>query len=729
MKKFEISLKNFYNFKKDTKTDFEWNKIHLMFGINGAGKTHFSRYFEKCLNKKATKAESVCKDCAPIEEEKTYKIAVFNKDYLNDQLIVKKNLTAFVFKNTKETKEIVELDDKIKLEKNFLSEKLQNLSVVFEKEFAKKLNINEFLILGRLKQKNLFKKSKILKYLTSHLQQLYGWNLNSISLKKLENRLKSFLTKSLEIFEQEDEIIKLNTINWTKNDFTHKYFKFSQTNLDKAGENIKKILILLEKNTTNQKKILEKLFKIVDFRIWIKKFFELHKKHKKIYNSNCPLCSGKNTLDNEKIKELLKLNQKFQNISDNDEIDALKKEYARNLEEFKRQINENKKLLESFGELKNDELKKLKNKIKKVETNLDNFETLEKNLETLEIQNLERQKTELSNDVKEYWKDFKNTFLEINTKKGEKIFNCIFKRGKINDVANHIKDLIKINNEILKLEKKKTNIKSHIEKDSNTPLNAINNYLSNFFSLDIRLFLDRKNEIYKIQKKFDDKYEDVKSEFISEGEKMIISLIYFQTKLSHIIETDFSTKIVVIDDPSSSLTEENKWNIGRFLYTKIINKIMKKKGKKMVFILSHDKSFLSQIYRKIRRNEKIITKKSFFKIHKDNKENKISCENESILDSNSESEWEHLKQCLQERKYVCIGNLIRKIQERFPENSIETKHENDVWDFINQESHISNLKNYLGDEFILKIIKKWSKEIKRVLPVLYEKYLKGIIKY
>lgn len=728
MKNIEFQLKNFKNFKKTTKVSFEWNTVHLIFGVNGSGKTNFSRYIENCLKKNVGKTNFNCKECNecsynPEKKIENSKIAVFNNDYLDKLFIKSEKFNLVVFENTEERKKIIELDDKIKEQENILREKIEDFKKDFLKDFNKELIVDNFLKSRKLLKRKLLENSGILKHIVDYLKKEHNVGEDSNSVKVYEDRIKMFLNEKTEVFEQRQEIIALNISNWKKNNFEQSEFKFHLKRVDQIEKNVKKILNLLKKQTGAQKEILEKLFKFTDFRVWISQFFELHKKHKQLYNTECPLCGGKTTLSKKRIKNLEEYNKDFANILEGDEISSLKGKCDDWFAELEKITDKNTKLLETFDN-SNAELKELKIKIKRINTNLENLREFLENLSTLQIDNLRKTKKELLENINEYWKDFKNTFLEIQSSKAKTVFNSFFKNdSKINNLQEKIQLLKKEDEDIMVKVKKRNKLKTELQNDTQTPLREINNHLLNFFELDIRLRKDNNDGIYKIQKKVDDEYVDLEKKNISEGEKMIIGLIYFQTKLIPMFKHK-SNKIIVIDDPSSSLTEENKWKISLFLSKNIIKENASKKN--ILFILSHDKSFLAQIYRKIKQNKNF--KKAVFKIHKSKYKDKFSKEEERFLDRTNKPELEHLKQCFQEKKYNCVANLMRKIGEGFKENSIKIDHDVVVKEFINLDSHKNNLRDYIDEDFIVEIMKKWTEKIKKSLPSFYNQHLKDIIK-
>ena len=105
---------------------------------------------------------------------------------------------------------------------------------------------------------------------------------------------------------------------------------------------------------------------------------------------------------------------------------------------------------------------------------------------------------------------------------------------------------------------------------------------------------------FSIKKKSDNLYTIVRGEHdepvfksLSEGEKMVISFLYFfeLCKGKGSAEEITKKKIIVIDDPISSLSHIYVFNIGRLIQ----NEFIRSKNYEQIFILSHSLYFLYEL--------------------------------------------------------------------------------------------------------------------------------------
>lgn len=80
---------------------------------------------------------------------------------------------------------------------------------------------------------------------------------------------------------------------------------------------------------------------------------------------------------------------------------------------------------------------------------------------------------------------------------------------------------------------------------------------------------------------------------LSEGEKMVISFLYFMElcKGETTIESSTTGKIVVIDDPISSLSHIYVFNIGRLIH----NEFLRTKKYEQIFVLTHSLYFFYEL--------------------------------------------------------------------------------------------------------------------------------------
>ena len=159
-------------------------------------------------------------------------------------------------------------------------------------------------------------------------------------------------------------------------------------------------------------------------------------------------------------------------------------------------------------------------------------------------------------------------------------------------IQNDLKDIkIKIND----IEKDIKQEKEIIGKQQRNSVNidtAINNINSGLIDLGIDDFKIEKhsNSLYKIVR---GGKTDAPFKTLSEGEKMIISFLYFRElcKGKKSATEVNNKKIVVIDDPISSLSHIYIFNIGQM----IKNDFFKSKNYEQVFVLTHSLYFFYEL--------------------------------------------------------------------------------------------------------------------------------------
>lgn len=99
-----------------------------------------------------------------------------------------------------------------------------------------------------------------------------------------------------------------------------------------------------------------------------------------------------------------------------------------------------------------------------------------------------------------------------------------------------------------------------------------------------------ENALYRLKR--EDSQENV-FQTLSEGEKMVISFLYFieLCKGETTVESTAMDKIVVIDDPISSLSHIYIFNIGRLIH----NEFLRTKKYEQVFVLTHSLYFFYEL--------------------------------------------------------------------------------------------------------------------------------------
>ena len=209
-----------------------------------------------------------------------------------------------------------------------------------------------------------------------------------------------------------------------------------------------------------------------------------------------------------------------------------------------------------------------------------------------------------------------------------------------------------IKKEIKKIEKTITGISA--------TLNEITQILQSFGFNSFKLIEGKENGTYRIVRNNGD---DV-GKTLSEGEYRFISFLYFYHLINGSNDSSGLTrdKIIVIDDPISSL-DSNSLFIVSTLTKNIIKECFENiNGIKQVFIMTHNIYFYKEIlFRGNRENKKRCEK--YFVVSKKNEISKIKEYEKSPINTTYELLWDELRQ--EEKNKSTIYNTMRRILEYY----------------------------------------------------------------
>ncbi|MDY4426373.1 MAG: AAA family ATPase [Helicobacter sp.] len=348
------------------------------------------------------------------------------------------------------------------------------------------------------------------------------------------------------------------------------------------------------------------------------------------------------------------------------------------MEKIKEKIKEPGKKIEL--EKTEEVFQNLNNYIKQIQQKIIDFNT-KLNNKKIELEKLEKsfwefvifEKKEI---IEKYEKDKEDA--EINKQAVERENKTI--KNKIQNIENTIKEK----------QKEVINIRVAVDK--------INNYLKDLgiLSFYIKIQDDKKQE-YIIIREGEDKPS---FKTLSEGEKTLISFLYFLQLCQGKKEKDEAIldKIIVIDDPVSSLSFSYVYNIAQLIKEIFLRN--KDSGYKQIFILTHHLYFFKELigfkenYKKdihtfrIRRNESYISHintmkedeilndyQAYWQILKDYKEGKIHA---ILIPNTMRNILEYFLGFIQKDKI----DTIKQIENEDKEKKFEA-----FCRYINRESH------------------------------------------
>ncbi len=659
----QIALKNVATFDENGASFENLNSINFIYGANGSGKTTTSSFLKNLAeNGIEDKFDNSKIEC---HNSESLKIEVYNKQFKEEQ-----------FRNS-QVKGIFTLGKKT----NENLEKIESKKESINKENEKKRKNEE-----SLQKLTLEKKKKEEDFTNSCWEKLYKKNEENFK-ETLEGfkRKEKFKEKILKEFENDKhnkiEIVRLEELK----EKIGIVFSENQTELVSLECNLTDFDSIENHSIWEQKVVgsddvaIADLIKKLSNEDWVAWGREYIKE-----NSICPFCQKETITEEfkkqlesyfdtnyqestetikkmkedytnktaevlERLDEIVETEQKNQQTKLNTEI------FKRIIETLKSKINGNQqKMHDKSKEMSRSfELESTKNEIKEIRDLIDTANQQIANHSEI-IKDTKNQK---KNCVEQTWKflvnEFKSDIQEYNKK------YCGLEKGINNldkEISENQEKIKKLENEIRELEKNMVSIKPIV--------NEINTLLKWYGFTNFGLACTEDEKSYRIQR------EDgqLVGETLSEGEVTFITFLYYYhlTKGS-LKENDISkNKVLVIDDPISSL-DSNILFIVSVLVKDLIKKTMEEKTNiKQVIILTHNTYFYKEITLLEYDLKRYQGKYSFWIIKKDNNISKIKNYKENPIKSSYELLWQEVKQA-KENNISCVSlqNVMRRIIEYY----------------------------------------------------------------
>ncbi|EMG87530.1 hypothetical protein HMPREF1396_00542 [Helicobacter pylori GAM114Ai] len=653
-----ISLKKVATFDENGASFENLKSINFIYGANGSGKTTTSSFLKNLAENGIEDkfANSKIEWC----NNESLKIEVYNKQFKEEQL--RNSHVKGIFTLGKETNQNLEkieskkesiskenekkikneaslqvlTQKKEKEEEDFTDSCWKKLYKKFEKDF--KETLEGFKRKEKFKEKILkefendkHNQSEIvgLEKLKEKIGIVFGENQTELAL--LECDLTDFDSiENHSIWEQKivgsgdvaiaDLIKKLSNENWVaqgreyvkdnsicpfcqKETITEEFKKQLESYFDTSYQESTDTIKKIKEDYTNKTaKVLERLNEIIK--------------------------TEQNKLDTENLKRI---------------IETLRSKFNRNRQKM---LDKSKEMSRSF------ELDSTKNEIDAIKDLIARAnEQITNHNET--IKDIEKQKKSCKEQT---WKflinEFKSDIQEYNKK------YCGLEKG-INNLEKEISEnqekVKKLENEIKELEKNMVSIKPIV--------NEINTLLKGYGFTNFSLACTEDEKFYRIQR------EDgqLVGETLSEGEVTFITfLYYYHLAKGYLKENDISkNKVLVIDDPISSLDS----NI-LFMVSVLVKDLMKetmeeKTNIKQIIILTHNTYFYKEIT--LEYDLKCYQGKySFWIIKKDNNVSKIKDYKEDPIKNSYELLWQEVKQAKENNaSWVSLQNVMRRIIEYY----------------------------------------------------------------
>jgi len=699
-----IIIKDIATFKE--KVEFTPKLINYIYGSNGCGKTTLSKIIANPIKYNGSIIEKDGND--------NLEIVVYNKDFVDDLFYDASKLKG-IFTLGKDSKEIQESINKSKE----VIEKLSYDNQTLEKNILKE------------EEKNKKNEDKIKEECWKIKTKLY--NLFPEALKGYGGSKDKFKSKCLETIVDKDKLQKYEDL---ENNYKLLYKdELSIENeidvIDNSELNsIEKDFIFKEIIKGNDETTVSELINKLNNSDWVKQGLIYIEESE----NKCPFCQQilpKNIHQvleyfNEeyeyKCNRLLKLQSTYKLISNdilnkvkNVNFDYLKDDTDMKLyyEKLENDIKNNEREIElkvnSPSRIINlGATEEIVSKINDKINNL-NIKIKENNQK---ISNIKNERIKFGNELWNYIVNQLETAIGVfNAKHND--YNATIKPQEIKLNANKTR-ILQEKNIIRENEQKITGISES--------LIAINKILKSFAFEGFELTKGNTEGTYKIIRPDG---TDV-GKTLSEGEYRFISFLYYFHLINGSNESSgiIKDKILVIDDPISSLDSNSIFIVSTLVKKLISDCFENKNGIKQIFVLTHNVYFYKEVvYRGLRDNKKE-KKEKYFVLSKRNEISSIKEYNKNPIETMYQSLWEELKDENINNKTCC--NTMRRILEYYfniigsksYEKAINEFEGNDkiicksLISYINDSSHYINegIDIILDDDMVQKY-KKVFKEI------------------
>lgn len=691
----KISLNNVASYRKPTVLETD-KKVNLIYGLNGTGKSTLSDYLYKSK-------ESKYQSCSIESLTDDHEILVYNQTFIQENFFESESLNGIFtlskenkeaeIKITNAEKEIVRIErektlkqKENKKEKDTLASKNKNAK---DKIWEIKQNytggdrVLEFclegykndgnkllsFVVGLKKPEN--KPTKIIDSFKDEVQALAGENA-----QKYESlNLITFLVQNIEselLFKKQivgnenssvsDLINKLGSSDWVKDGL-----KYLPTEIQKEKE-----VCPFCQESTISKDLFQSIKDYFDesYEADINAIKEFHNSYSEAIQS-------------VPVKSTFESNPKFEKY---------KKDFELKYNTFLKVIGENLKLIDN--KLKSPSISvTLNNSAKALKEINEIIETINK-LITEHNEKIERKEATLEEIKTSFWNlmrwDYDQT---IST--------------YISDKAHLEKVILEINKSLKNLDSEIDKQKEIIVDQQKETINieeAIRNINDGLIDLGIEDFKikNHSENFYKIVR---EQNEEKIFHSLSEGEKMIISFLYFLEMCrgkKNATEAG-KKKIIVIDDPISSLSHIYVFNVGRLIKYEFFGKKENKNGVKkwdykyeQVFVLTHSLYFFYEITDTNHEDRKETQK--LFRLIKNEQGSYFEKLSYESIKNDYQAYWYIIKDPNQQP--ALIANCMRNVVEYFF-NFVENKDLNNFFQepimqeirfqafyrYINRESH------------------------------------------
>lgn len=643
-----ILMKNVASYKEEAVLETD-KKTNLIYGLNGTGKSTLSDF----LYNKADIRFSECKINGLNEDDK---LLVYNQQFIHDNFYETEDIQG-IFTLSKENKQVKELID----DANKKIKELYEQNKKYEQEKAdikKKSDANIDSCQKKLWEikTNYTKTDDSLAYCLDGLKgsrEALFKHISSIEKVDVE------VGYTIEDLRKEASMLQGSA---EKMDYV-KPVKFDYPVIETSSL-LKKIIV------GNKDSVVADVIDRLGNSKWVEE--GLQYVHSKDGGQICPFCQEKTITDKwvENIKAY------FDESYKNDKV-KLEKLLVR-YQEYKTAVPS----LEYFGSgiIVDKHIKDIEIVLKDIETIIkENIRKLEIKIQTpnvvVELESTESKLSELNDiinlingDIKQYNEKIENRQNSLNGIKNKfwnlmrEKYDAVIEVYKTSDKAlklqeKDIRDKVKENTINVTLQKQVISDNQKKTVNIDTAVEHINQGLLDMgiseFSIDK---YSEEDALYRL-KRGENNTNVFKS--LSEGEKMVISFLYFIEccKGEKKVEESSINKIIVIDDPISSLSHIYVFNIGRLIH----NEFLRTEKYEQVFILTHSLYFFYELTCMKKEDRDIMQK--LFRLEKNESGSHFSNMKYEEIQNDYQAYWSIIND--KEQPPALIANCMRNVIEYF----------------------------------------------------------------
>ena len=645
----KIVLKGVASYKKEAKLETD-KKVNLLYGLNGTGKSTFSNYFYDRGNSRFS-------ECLVEGLDENDSVLVYNQTFVQDTFYEPNGIHG-IFTLSKGNAEVQKVIDSAKKEVKNLDEQRRKIEDKKIKDEQKHLDeVEEY-------KKQIWKikteytgGDRVLEFcldgLKGNKDALFK---HLISIEKTDSELDY----SIEDIKKEAQQIQGDVQN------RQLISKITNSVVDIEQSELLSKVIVGNKNSSVAS-MIEKLGN----SDWI--YAGIKYVHIDDENGTCPFCQKK-TITTDFLKQINAYFDESYN-RDKSQIEQMSIKYEEEI----------KKIVGYITTVKEDEfLSNKKSELEALAANLisiteQNLNILKEKLETPSLQiNIQsvsdtvdaiNEIIEIANknittfnqriaDIKGSKITIKDKFWKLMRKEYDAVIE-LYKtceksyeqtaRTSQKELQNNQAEISKYNTLIAEKRKQTVNIDE-----------AVNNIKNGLIDIGITDFTIEKysNEeaLYRLRR--DDSDEDI-FKSLSEGEKMVISFLYFieLCKGEVVAERISNKKIIVIDDPISSLSHIYVFNVGRLIH----NEFLRTDKYDQIFILTHSLYFFYELTNTNHKERK--ETQNLFRICKNVESSYFENMKYEDIQNDYQAYWHIVKD--EKQAPALIANCMRNIMEYF----------------------------------------------------------------